>query len=414
MSDSGRADLWRIPVALALAAAAVRALVMLVLPDQAMSNDVGHWAAVAKVLARGGNPYAATEFLNWPPFWMQCIYVLSKVAAFTGIEFANVVRYFLIGVDAINIGLAAFVAMRFLGVVRPQRVVFAALVVNPAAVFLVCQHGNFDVLMVTALLGFLIALLRFRESGEMIDWIAACFALGIAILIKTVPLVLTPLLAFRIGMIPRRARLLGVAILLTPVMLGVSILYSLTPHEVTANVLRYRSYAGWFGITGVLEIASLPEVSRMYARVFPLLVLATLAVIAVRLARANERTAHQLILSIALLMTALIALGPGYGAQYIAWPLTFLALSYFGGDAGWRRDLRTALSVAALTYVVEYAIVPPHGHFLVRMMPGSAALWRASDIMSSEQVLTLVRLPLWAVMLWLAASGFRRLRAEAA
>lgn len=404
----GDSSVWKRATALALAGVAIRALVMLLLPDGAMSIDLVHWAAVAGHLSRGDNPYAATTHLNWPPLWMQIIFLLHKASIWSSIEFSGLVRYFLIGVDAINIALSAVIAIRYLGVARPERVLIAGLVANPVSILLVCQHGNFDVLMVTALLAFAIAILHFRETHDAVDWLSACFALGIGVLTKTVPLFLAPLLAFRSSSLQARARILGALLLVTPVAVGMSVIYVLKPVEVTANVLRYRSYVGYFGITGLLDLAGLSNVALLYSNVFPFLTLAGVVSLGVWL-RSRDLAPVEIPLVIATLLTALIAFGPGFGTQYLAWCLPFWTLTFFSYGTAWRRDLSAAWITAGVTYLADYAINPSLGHFLVRLAPSSSLLWRMSDIVTAEGVNTLMRLPLWAAMLWLVFAGARQL-----
>jgi hypothetical protein len=66
---------------------AVRVLFILILPPSARSFDSISSETVAKTLEWGGNPYKETPLLNWPPFWMQLDYAISKTAAVLGIPF---------------------------------------------------------------------------------------------------------------------------------------------------------------------------------------------------------------------------------------------------------------------------------------------------------------------------------------
>src|SRR4029079_8547221 len=64
-----------------------------------------------------------------------------------------------------------------------------------------------------------------------------------------------------------------------------------------------------------------------------------------------------LFLATATGLMVVVAFGPGYGPQYAYWFLAALVASYVLLDDAWRRLLRVAWLVAALTYVVEYATV---------------------------------------------------------
>lgn len=404
-----RSLLARDALLLAIAALVCRAIVLAILPDAVFSNDVGHWVNVARELQQGHNPYATTTYLNWPPVWMQIIFVLQRVAHAVGAPITDVIRWFLVAVDSINIALAFLIAAQFSSRRTASLTILLGLVLNPVAVFLVCQHGNFDALVVTALLAFTIALIRYHRTNDSVDWLSAAFWLGVGVLIKTIPLLLAPLLIWRAHLLPVRARVLGLMLLVTPVAVGLSVIYVLSPDQVTANVLRYRSYGGWFGITGLLDLAGLTRASAIYAAIFPIIAIAALVVVA-RFLRRFSGSPEYVILLVATLLSALIAFGPGYGAQYIAWPLPFYVISFACFDSKWRNDLKAAWIVSIIIYTIEYALIADHGHFLIG--PNSSAQLRhMSDVLYESGVRTLLRLPLFALYLWLIAAAVARLRA---
>src|SRR5688500_12535611 len=248
-----RARLVRDATILALAGLVLRSIVLAILPEGTYSNDVGAWVNSSRALQRGENPYVTTV-LNWPPFWMQILYVLQRIAQITDVPITSLVRWLLIAVETLNIPMAYLIAARMAGPVRARTAVLFGYVLNPVAILLVCQHGNFDVFVAMALLAFALALLRYHRSADIVDWLMAAFALSIGILIKTIPLVLAPLLAFRSRLRTVRARVLGLLLLLTPVSVGMSVIYVLAPHDVITKVLRYRSIAGWWGISGLLGL----------------------------------------------------------------------------------------------------------------------------------------------------------------
>lgn len=400
---------WSEAALLAALTLICRVVFLLLLPDTAVSFDVPHAREVAERLQRGENPYATTAYLNWPPFWMQLLFVFQKLAVSTGWAFDRIVLGFLVVVDTINVVLAWFIARRFLQVGPPMKVLFLGLIVNPVSLFLICQHRHFDAILVTALLLFAVSLLRYRESGDVADWLAACFTLGIGVLIKTVPIFLVPLLAFGIAGAGRRARVLGGLLVITPALIGMSVIYVLSPDQVTRNVLGYRSYPGWFGVTGLLELARLNGVASVYGRVFPLAVIAGLVIAARTFVRRIAVQPEQILLAIGTVLAALVALAPGYATQYIAWPLPFFVLTYFCFDRPWKTDLVVAWFVSLLTYTVDYGLLTELGAFLVAFNP-SPRMIHLSDVFSEPGVKTLVRLPLFATYLWILAGAVRRLR----
>ena len=403
-----RARLIRDATILALSGLVVRSIVLAILPEGTYSNDVGAWVNSAGALRRGENPYVTTV-LNWPPFWMQILYVLQRIAGMTDTPITSLVRWLFIAVETLNIPMAYLIAARLAGPLRARTAVLFGYVLNPVAILLVCQHGNFDVFVAMALLVFLLALLRYERSADVVDWLTAAFALSIGILIKTIPLVLSPMLAYRSRLRNLRARILGVLLLLTPVIIGMSVIYVLAPHEVTAKVLRYRSIAGWFGVSGLLELGGLDKAAEIYASIFPLIVISALVLTGRYIAR-HELSADQLNLTIATILAALIALGPGYGPHYITWVLPFYVISFVSFDRRWRSDLIVAWIIFTLTYVVEYAMFADQGQFLIHPQ-SSARMRHISDVMAENGVRTLMRLPLFAIYIWLIVAAIPRLRA---
>ena len=250
---------------------------MWLLPEAAHSVDVDHWQLVAAVLADGGNPYRDTILLNWPPIWMQLIFALDKTASLLGVPFFRVLQVFLIVVESLLIVGLSLVIRQVAPGVNARKILIWGVALNPVAILLVVQHGNFDTLVALWLVLFAASLLRYGRRGEAVDWLAACLFLGLGVVTKTVPFVLAPLLADGFRRSPALVRFIGCSLLLGPVVLGMSIVYVLSPAEVTANVLAYRSFSGWFGVTGLLSLAGYPGLLPVWSAVFSVLAVFALA-----------------------------------------------------------------------------------------------------------------------------------------
>jgi hypothetical protein len=108
------------------------------------------------------------------------------------------------------------------------------------------------------------------------------------------------------------------------------------------------------------------------------------------------------LLAAAMLLAAIPALGPGYGSQYIGWfwPLLLTIVVVCSGRT--RAIVLTFVVVAALTYVIEYAVIPSHGAFLVSSSNDERVL-RLSETALTPEGATLLRLPLFAAYLALLA-----------
>jgi hypothetical protein len=391
-----------VPVAVALAA---RVLFLLFMPPSALSEDMQHWSEVAAVLENGGNPYNLTPHLNWPPLWMQLVFLLSKLSGWTGVPFHRCVQGFLILVDCLVIAAACRLCVRLGRERGVSRIVIGGLCLNPIPVLLTCQHGNFDALVGLLVLLFNLALLAHARSDEAVDWLWACLFLGLGALAKTVTLALAPLLLSGARRLSGHHVRLGALLCIGPAALGMSILYALGPREITEHVLSYRSYGGWFGFSGLLGAWS-----PLYVRLSPILILAALVLAGRFVWRTPRLEPRQQVLLCALCLMVLPALGPGYAPQYVAWFLPLLVCSYaVDGSASWRRLLLASYAVAAATYLFEYAFFESHGSFLVRIHP-TRELLDFSLRWSTELPQALVRLPLFLCYLALLAFGARRVR----
>ena len=77
----------------------VRQPYIFMFPD-CRSFDLASWNQVGEVLLAGGNPYQLTPFLNWPPLWMQLIFLAEKVSLAMHWPFDDVIREFLIMIES--------------------------------------------------------------------------------------------------------------------------------------------------------------------------------------------------------------------------------------------------------------------------------------------------------------------------
>ena len=390
-----RRDFWYAEIAALVA----RVLFLAATAGMTRSIDLSSWQKVVNTLNAGANPYAATTVLNWPPLWMQIVFLLGKVAVITRLPFMICVQSFLIVVD-----LALIAALyKFLQILAPKKpagqVVLWAISLNPVCILLTCQHGNFDGLLALAVVLSLIAVAGYLNSGDPVDWLTACLLLGLAILLKTAPLVLVPLLFVEAGGLRLLTKALGSALTIGPVALGMSIIYVLAPSGVSRNVLAYRSIAGYFGITGLLGLADLPLLSLLYSQALPLLLLVSLIWLTVDIRKFRPRSPQFIAVFAAGVMLAIPLFGPGYGPQYLFWSIPLIAAVYhMTSDVAARRVILMSYAVAALTYIVEYSLFRSHGALAVQIWPRSPLLTSVAMRISTSGGQTLVRLPLFVAL----------------
>lgn len=380
------------------AAWVVRALVIATWPVSARSVDLSSWQLVAQQLREGHNPYITTHVLNWPPLWMVVIYAIDHLTRFLGVSFFLGVRVFLVAAESVLIVVVHRLLSGFVSRPQANRLVLVGLSLNPIAILLTCQHGNFDVLVGLSATAAVLALTRVQgETG----WLAAATAIGLGALTKTVPLILAPLLVPGLKRITRLGRALGLLALVAPIAFGLAVVYVLAPSAVSHNVLGYRSTPGYFGVTGVLDLLHGGTLTSDYQHLFPILILLALVVFA-RLAPVEPR---RIVLGAATLLMGVAVIGPGWGPQYAYWFMPLLVVAYPLFDKTWRRRLLICFLLGCADYLFEYALLPTQGQFLVAWFPHLKALGNA---LSSEASQTLLRLPLFIALFSLLITAARR------
>ena len=352
---------WRDIIIVVMVAWAARLAFICIVPSGSRSFDAYSWEKVAELLREGSNPYQASVFFNWPPFWMQVDFVISRIATFLNVPFFQVLRITLILFETAVI----VQVMRLIRMIAPAAnarvIAMAGMALNPVAILLVCQHCNFDVLMVLWVLLAAEHLVRYNESHNLIDWLCACMFLGLGILTKTVPLALVPLLAggFRKG--TAQGRLLGATLVLGPCALGMSIIFVLTPAAILNNVLEYHPDRTTFGFPGLLFSMGIDDLGKYFDRAFYVLGLAVMGLTWRYLWKNQSFGNRETILYIAMILLAIPVLGPGFGSQYFYWFLPFLVIAYACFPGLWRKLLIGLAVIAVITFVVQYGFNLAYG-----------------------------------------------------
>jgi hypothetical protein len=297
---------------------------------------------------------------------------------------------------------------RFVPAREARRVLLVGICFNPMAILFSVQHENVDVFVGLFVVLALWALVSAERVRDAVGWLAGSLTIGLGAFVKSVPLVLLPLLAPGLRTASKLGRVLAITLYLGPVVLSLSIVFVLGPHAVVDNVFGYQSIRGYFGITGLLRIAHLDELGRVYQRAFAVVLVAGVAFL-FRTLWKRGLDARRTILLAALVLAAMPALGPGYAPQYAYWYLPALVATYPLFDDGWRRILLVFYVVAAATYVVEYALVDALGSYLVAFLGDTGWVHRLSERLSTPGAQTVVRLPLFAAFLVVLVAGTRRL-----
>jgi hypothetical protein len=390
------------------AAWAVRALAIAVWPASAHSADLNSWEQVAFQLRQGTNPYATTSILKWPPFALVLVWSIDHLAVFLGVSFFNVMRATLVAAEGAVAVVLYFLMRRFMPAREVRRILLVGICFNPVAILFSVQHENIDVFVGLCVVLALWALVSADRARDAAGWLAAALALGLGVFVKTVPLALMPLLAPGMRTASKLGRTLASALFVGPVVLSLAVVVVFGPHAVLDNVLGYRSIPGYFGITGLLDLAHLEGVTRAYSRVFTVVFVLGIAVLFRALWRRGLEPRRAILLA-GLILAAIPSLGPGYAPQYAYWFMPALVASYPLFDGTWRRILLVFYVVGSLTFIVDYGLIAGLGHFFNAFFGDTGFLHRLSDRISTPGAQTVERLPLFAGFLVVLCAGWRRL-----
>ena len=319
------------------------------------SFDLKAWDDVGDILMAGENPYHLTTFISWPPFWMQVIFIAKKISLTLHVPFIDVIRVVLITAESAMALVLYIAGIRYAKSANILKLLIFGIALNPISIFLVCQHCNFDVFLGFWILLAVYMVLRFQEQYESQFWLCACFALGMGVLTKTVPLCLAPLLLLSMRKLKFLERLLGAVFLLFPVIIGLSVVYALGPNDIQTKVLGYRSVVGCFGFTGLFRYFGMTYLSLGWSAIFEV-IYGIAWVCAGFWLWSRENLAPKTIVMVAVvLLIGIPAIGPGYCPQYAHWFLPLLVLLYGMEDKNGRVFLLVFYAIATVIYTVEYA-----------------------------------------------------------
>ncbi|MCU1350145.1 MAG: hypothetical protein JWO56_3175 [Acidobacteria bacterium] len=274
----------------------------------------------ADVVARYGiaGAYAPTPLLNHPPLSLAIMHVEDVVARWIGISYVDVFRFVQVLADC----LTAFAVYR-IGLrkdIDTARRLALFVLLSPAAAFISGFHCNTDPSMVA-----LVATSVLFAIGEAP--VLAGAALALAAGIKIVPLLLAPL--FLIAFRGRRLVAFGVSFAIV----GTAIFYPVLYRNPIA-LQRIFGYAGMdyeWGIPGIVLLLQGRGFTQAdlaasgfagYAAVARGAIAGLVALLLFLGLRARDR--EVLPAAVGAFFLGAIFLAPGFGVQYLAWPIAFL------------------------------------------------------------------------------------------
>jgi hypothetical protein len=385
-------------ILLALIALIISRVLFIYLMPATYSKDLCAWLTVIEILHHGGNPYQEARVLNYPPFWLQVLFLIGRVSEWLGISVTLLIQSLLVFVEGVIIIFTYLLMLRLNVKSKHIATTLLILAVNPISILLNCQHCNFDVFVGLWILLFTLSLISFYDNKSPVSWLLACFLLGIGIFTKTIPFVLVPILFIGIQGQKKSITLFGLVLMIFPVFIGIGIIYSLAPAGVSANVLGYRSMSGWYGISGILNLIHQIEWIDSYAAFSPFLIILFLIFVTYRVRKLEKLSPDQLIMLILTLLVFLPTFGPGYSPPYILWYLPLMSIYYFLANARMQKILVVGFVILNITYIVEYATFNSHGSFIQFFFP-SESMAKICELLGKSKSQSLIRLPMFSFYL---------------
>lgn len=245
--------------------------------------------------------YLHAPYLNHSPLVLALLLLLHRLARTSGLLLSDLLRLLQIAADCATALLLLRLGRRLMpDRAREISIFFFA---SPAAIFLSGFHCNVDPLMMALLLAAL-----YTSSGVL-------FALSASV--KIAPLPLAPF--FLLDMAPRRRMIFLVTATITMAMIFVPAMIS-GGTAVAHNIFGYSGSGYEWGFCGLGYLTGSRPWAELYAHYGRYVVIAALMALFVFFLK--RPTPLPVMLCVALLTMNFFA--PGFGVQYLVWPLPFL------------------------------------------------------------------------------------------
>lgn len=311
--------------------------------------DLQYYSAVGGAASRGEGLYG-TSLNNYPPIWAGVILAVDRTSRAAGVSFNGLLRTLLTGVDLLSAAVLWKIAARR---GKDSWKVAALFLANPVSIWATGFQGQFDAVSLLFLLLAILATPREAPGGSGAP--AAMVFLALSIAAKQVT-ALHPILWMN--------RVVNRAALLIPYAVTAALFVPFLREwrAIRDHVLLYRTVPRSYGFS---ELVLFDE---RFARPVAAVCLAAGLFAAWRLRREPDLVRACLVLFLVLLVFA-----PGFGTQYVVWPLTVGALT---GGMGY--FLCTATTMA-WTLGSHFGI-PGSGRWMGHLVWLSVGLWLAREV----------------------------------
>lgn len=297
------------------------------------TNDVLYWQRFLLHLQQDGalelyrRPVRGFNFFNHPPFMIHALNGMSFLVAVTGVPFPFWLRLPAIVADAGSV----FLLWKLHGARQDSRfspVAVALVAASPISLMVSGFHGNTDPVMIFFLLLSVYWLSNAESSPPA--WLAGA-AFGMSMNIKIVPILFLPLLLLHLPDTRQRLKFLSAAaviffVLSLPFMVQ-------DPVAIARRVLGYGGIPGHWGVTRLLGLLFSYEnpLFLSYAVFGKWILLALLLLASWWLSRPERK--GTLLQRCGAIAFGFMTLSPGFGVQYLAWLVPWVAGIELGAGA---------------------------------------------------------------------------------
>jgi len=312
------------------------------------SFDALLWYRWVELIDRVGilHSYLYSAYMNHPPLALLVAQVTNRIGVACGLELSDSFRYLQAAADVVTTLVLLRIARR-LGVAHATEHALMFFL-SPAVIFISAFHCNSDPLMMMFVAIAVAAVLEERPA-------LAGLALAAGIGIKILPLLVAPLLLLACRGRAARIRFAAVAAAATLAIFLPGLVYA--GPQFVRQVFGYSGMpTGWgFRIAGehlrrLTGWDGLVTLTR-YAGIVTVIAVAALWVLEAR--RTGSTTAPRLPALVAVTYLLVLFLAPGFGVQYLFWPLPFLAFAL---------DRRLALLLHGIAAIFTFALYTSWAH----------------------------------------------------
>ena len=192
-----------------LAAAFSRFAVMAWLGERELGNDIRGFRVVAETLLAGKSVFELPILVyTYPPVWMYAAKLLRGIGDTYGVSFTLLIKLPQVFADCVVSALMVHAVAKRTADTSAPMLAGLSYALNPLSIYVAAAIGQVDPLVMGLVLGAMLL----AESGRFHGFLGSGLVLGMAISLKTYPILLAPWLVWRAWMaFPRRWVAGGVA-----------------------------------------------------------------------------------------------------------------------------------------------------------------------------------------------------------